>query len=56
MEIPFSDGDSITLEVFHSSRYSYARIQYTVLGKELDTGNDQEYWYCKQIVSKAKRK
>ena len=43
VEIPFGDGNSITLEVLLSYRYSYARIRYTVLDKALDTGNDEKY-------------
>ena len=39
VEVPFGDGDSITLMVLLSYRYSYARIQYTVLEKALDSGN-----------------
>ena len=39
VEVPFGDGDSITLMVLLSYRYSYARIQYTVLEKGLDSGN-----------------
>ncbi|CAH3185289.1 unnamed protein product, partial [Porites lobata] len=37
VEVPFGDGGSITLAVAFSTRYGYARIQYTVLDKALDS-------------------
>ena len=38
VEIPFAGNPSLTLEVILSYRYSYARIQYTVLDKPLSSG------------------
>ncbi|KAM7428099.1 hypothetical protein ABFA07_020874 [Porites harrisoni] len=44
VEVPFGDGDSITLTVLLSYRYSYARIQYTVLDKALDSAQVVPSW------------
>jgi len=50
VEIPFADRPSLTLEVLLSSRYSYTRIQYTVLDKLLSAG---EFDYHSLAQNKA---
>ncbi|XP_073248869.1 uncharacterized protein [Porites lutea] len=44
VELPFCEGSSITLAVSLSYRYSYARIQYTVLDKAQDSAQVVPSW------------
>ena len=48
VEIPFSGGSSITLAALLSYRYSYVRVQYTILKQALTLGKISK---CKKLFT-----
>ena len=43
VEMPFADGNGITVAVLLKYRYSYARIQYTILDQALSKGKSAKH-------------